>query len=119
MLVRNARHIPDIYERQRRVRRRLDPYELRVRAYALSDFDLDGGAEGDYDIVGGRDFGEVAVRAAVDVGDRDNVGAAGEGLQDVGCGCGAGGKGEGVASVFKGCDGFLEVVAGGALAISI
>ena len=40
-------------------------------------------------------------------------------MEDVGCGCGAGGEGKGVAGVLKGCDGFLEVVAGGALAIIV
>jgi hypothetical protein len=87
MLVRNARYIPNIHERERRVRRRLDPYELRVWADALCDVNFDGRAKGNEHVVGGSDFGEVAICAAVDVGDGDDVGAAGEGLQDVGCGC--------------------------------
>ena len=61
--------------------------------------------------MGSGDFGEVAVRAAVDIRYGDDVGARGEGLQDIGCGCRAGGEGKGVAGVIEGGDGFLEVVA--------
>lgn len=58
----------------------------------------------------GGDFGEVAMRAAVDVGDGDDVRTCGEGLQYCCCCGGAGGECEGVAGVFERCDGFFEVV---------
>lgn len=53
--------------------------------------------------VGGGDFGEVTVRAAVDVGDGDDMGARGEGLEDGG-GCGgAGREGESILCVLERC----------------
>jgi len=70
------------------------------------------------DAVCGGDLGEVAVGAAVHVGDGDNMGASGEGLQYY-CGRGgAGGEGEGVAGMFEGGNGFFEVVAGWKVSMS-
>ena len=52
----------------------LDPDEFRlVGAYEFLDVEFDARGEGDLDAVGGGDLGEVAVRAAVDIGDGDNV----------------------------------------------
>jgi hypothetical protein len=60
--------------------------------------------------VGGGHLGEVAVGATVDVRDRDNVRASGEGLEDVGSGCGARGEGQGILGVLESSDGLLKVV---------
>jgi hypothetical protein len=91
----------------------LDPDELGlVGADQVLDVQLDGRGEGDVHAVGGSDLGEVAVGAAVDIGDGDDVGAGGEGLEDVGGGCGAGGEGEGILGVLESSDGLLEVVTG-------
>ena len=60
----------------------------------------------------GGDLCEVAVRAAVDVGDGDDVRALGEGLKDCGSCCGSGGEGKSEAGVFKGGDGAFEIVSG-------
>ena len=58
------------------------------------------------------DLGEVAVRAAVDVRDGDDVRACGKGLQDVGGGRGAGTESECIPGVLECCDCAFEVVAG-------
>lgn len=60
------------------------------------------------------DLGEVAVRAAVDVGDGDDMRACGEGLQDVGGSGRAGAEGERIAGVLERCDCTFKVVAGNA-----
>lgn len=73
---------------------------------------LDGRGEGDVHAVGGSDLGEVTVGATVNIGDGDDVGAGGEGLEDVGGGCGAGGKGKRILGVLESSDGLLEVVTG-------
>jgi hypothetical protein len=67
MLMRNRRNLADIHQRQRGVRRRLDPDELCVGANELGNVDLDARAEGDFDIVCEGYLGEVAVRSSVDV----------------------------------------------------
>jgi hypothetical protein len=61
-------------------------------------------------VVRGGYLGEVAVRAAVDVGYGDDVRVCGEGLENVGCGGGAGAEGEGIAGVLEGGDGAFKVV---------
>lgn len=100
----------DVDEGERGVRGRLDPDELRLRADQRLDVDLDRGREGHADVVRGRDAGEVAVSAAVDIADGDDMGADGEGLEDDGRGGRAGAEGERIAAVLEGGDGLLEVV---------
>jgi len=116
VLVRDGSDGADIDEREGGVGGRFNPDQLRVRADQLLDVDLDRRAEGYFDIVRERDLGEVAVRAAVDIGDGDYVRARGERLQDVGCGGRAGAEGERIASVLERCDCAFEVVAAGVLA---
>lgn len=60
--------------------------------------------------MGGSDLGEVSVSAAINIGDRDDMRAGGEGLQNDSGGSGARGKGEGIAGVLERRDGFLEVI---------
>jgi hypothetical protein len=59
------------------------------------------------------DLCEVAVGAAVDIGNGDDVRAGRERLQDVGCGGRAGAVGERIVGVLERCDCAFEVVAGG------
>lgn len=114
VLVGNGGDLADVDEGQGRVRGRLDPDELGVGADQLNDVDLDGGREGDFDIVCQRDLGEVAVGAAVDVGDGDDVRAGSKRLQDVGSSGRAGAEGERIAGVLESCDCAFEVVTRGA-----
>jgi hypothetical protein len=100
VLVRDGRHFADVDERERRVRGRLDPDELGGGADQLGDVDFDARAEGHLDVVRKGDFGEVAMRAAVDVGHGNDVRAARERLKDVGGGCGARTEREGVPGMF-------------------
>lgn len=77
-----------IREFQSRITWCLDPNELSfARTDEFFDVDFDGGCECDGDAVCGGDLGEVAVCAAVDVRDGDDVGACGEGLEDCRCCC--------------------------------
>lgn len=111
VLVSNGRNGADVHEAQGRVGRGLDPDEPGlVGADQLGHVGLDGGREGDLDAVGGRDLGEVSVGAAVDVRDGDDVGAAGERLEDVGGGGRAGGEGERIAGVLEARNGGFKVV---------
>ena len=112
VLVRDGSDLADVDKGECWVGGRLDPDEFRVWADQLSDVDFDRRAEGDFDIVRECDLGEVAVRAAVDVRDGDDVRACGEGLQDVGGGRGAGTESECIPGVLEGCDCAFEVVAG-------
>lgn len=120
MLVSNGRNGADINEAQGRVGRGLDPDEPGlVRADQLGHVGLDGGREGDLDAVGGRDLGEVSVGAAVDVRDGDDVGAAGERLEDVGGGGRAGGEGERIAGVLEARNGGFKVVSAASVSLSV
>lgn len=103
----------DVDQAERRVAGGLDPDQPRVGGDVLGNVDLNLGREGDLDAVGLGDLREVAVGAAVDVRDGDDMAAGGQALQDDGSGGAAGGKGQGVASVLEGRDGSLEVVAVG------
>ena len=109
----------DVNEREGGIGGRFDPDEFGLWADEFGDIDFDGGGEGYFDAVCECDFGEVAVRAAVDVRDGDDMGAGGEGLEDCGGRGGAGGEGEGVAGVFEGGDGFFEVVPVGVCAATV
>jgi hypothetical protein len=69
MLMRNRSHFPNIYKRQRRVRRRLDPNELSIWTNKLDNVDFDAGTESNLDIVCKRYLGEVAVRSSIYIRD--------------------------------------------------
>ncbi|CRK35398.1 hypothetical protein BN1708_006723 [Verticillium longisporum] len=100
-------------ETEGRVRGRLDPDELGLRRDVGRDVDLNLGRESDLDAVGLGDLGEVAVGAAVDVRDGDDVRAGGQRLEDDGGGGAAGREGEGVLGLLERSDGRLKVVAVG------
>lgn len=110
MPVRNIRDFADIHQTQGRVRGRLNPNQFRVWFEDGFGADFEGWCKRDVYAVRSCDFGEVAMRAAIDVRDGNNVGTGGEGLQDYCCCRGAGGERERVAGVFEGSDGFFEVV---------
>jgi hypothetical protein len=60
--------------------------------------------------MGRSHLGEVSMGSSVDVTDGDDVRSSGKRLENYG-GCGAARReGERVASMFEGCNGFLEVV---------
>ncbi len=88
----------------------LDPDELGVLGDVCLDIDLNLWGEGDLDIVCLGDLGEVSVGSSVDVGDGDDMGACGEGLEDHSGGGRAGGEGESILGVLKRGNGLLEVV---------
>jgi hypothetical protein len=73
MLMGYSSHLPDVHERECGVRGRLDPDQFRLFSDQVCDIVADVRRERDMDIVGEGDFGEVAVRAAVDVGYGDDV----------------------------------------------
>lgn len=100
----------DVDEREGRVGRGFDPDEFGpVGLDHAGDVEFDGGRKGDLDAVGRGDFGEVAMRAAVDVGDGNDMASGSETLEDNGSGGGARGKGESVFGLFEGGNGRLKV----------
>ena len=83
MLVGDGGDGADVDEAQGGVAGAFDPDKLGlVGADEVGDVDLDAGRKGHLDAVGGGDFGEVSMGAAVDVRDGDDVGALGQRLQD-------------------------------------
>ena len=110
MLVSDAGDLPYVDECQCGIGRRLDPNQLCRWADQLCDVNLDAGTESHFDIVCSCDFGEVAMRAAIDIRDGDDVGASGERLQDRSGRCGTRGEGEGETGVLESCDGALEII---------
>ena len=109
--VRHRSDIADIDQPESRVAGALDPDQLRLlRADELGDVELDAGRERHLDAVGSGHFGEIAVRAAIDVRNRHHMRARGKGLQDQRCGGGTGGEGEGKSGMLERGDGLLEVV---------
>lgn len=113
MSVRDRGHLANVDQAQGRVRRTLDPDQLRVvRTDELLDVDLNGRREGNVHAVGGRDLGEIPVCAAVDIRHGDDVRSGREGLQDGRCRCGPGREGEGVFRMFQRGDGLFEVISG-------
>ena len=119
VLVGEGRNLADVDELQGGVRGRLDPDELRVGLDQLLHVELDGRRKRDLDIVRQGDLCEVAVGAAVDIGDGDDVRAGGERLQDVGCGGRAGAVGERIVGVLERCDCAFKVVAGGGVSAAL
>lgn len=63
----------NVDETESRVARGLDPDKLGLRGNMCADINLDLRSESDLDTVSLGDLGEVAMGAAVDVGDRDDV----------------------------------------------
>lgn len=120
MAMRDISNGANIHQTEGRVRRGLDPDELGlVGADQILDMQLDAGREGHLDAVGGSHLGEVSVSSAVHIGDRDDMGASGERLEDVCGGSRAGGEGKGILSVFEGCNSLLEVIPGAVLAFAV
>ena len=110
MLMRYCRDSPYINQFQRRIARSLDPYQFRlVRPYLTCYIEFDTWGECDLHTMGCSHLGEISVCAAVDIGDGDDMGACGEGLEDDGCGCGAGGESEGVFGLLESCYSCFEV----------
>lgn len=111
----------DIDEGQGGVAGGFDPHQLGVRVMLekRAQVDLNVAGEGGGDAVGGRNLGEVAVGAAVDIGDRDDVGASGERLQGGSHSGQTGRKGERILSVLERRDRMLKVVAVGVRAASV
>lgn len=111
MPVRNSSNGADIHQAQSRVAGRLNPDQLRlVGTDQVLNIQLDRRREGDVHAVGSGDLGEIAMGAAIDIRDGNDVRAGGEGLQDDSS-CGrAGGESQGVAGVLKCSDSFLEIV---------
>lgn len=99
----------DVDKRESGVGRSLDPDELGLGLDQGLDVDFDAGSEGDLDAVGGGDLCEVAVGATVDVRDRDNMAASGEGLEDDSSGGRARRESQGVFSSLKGGNAVFEV----------
>ena len=119
VLVGEGRNLADVDELQGGVRGRLNPDELGVGLDQLLHVQLDRRRESDLDIVRQGDLCEVAVGAAVDIGDGDDVRAGCERLQDVGCGGRARAVGERIVGVLERCDCAFEVVAGGGVSAAL
>lgn len=106
----------DIDQAEGRVGRSFDPDELSlIRTDQVLDVKLNGRREGDMDTVSGGNLGEVAVGTTVDIGDRNDVRARGQRLQDDGGGGRAGGESKGVLGILESGNGLLEVVTGNIL----
>jgi hypothetical protein len=95
----------------------LDPDELGLRTDEVLDVKLNGRREGHLNAVGGGDLGEVAVGTTVDIGDRDNVGSRGQGLQDNGSGGRARRESKGILGVLESGNRLLKVVTANKLVI--
>lgn len=115
VLVGKVGNSPDIHQAKSRVRGGLDPNELGLGADQLLHIHLNAGGEGDVDTVRRSNLGEVSVGTAVNIGDRNDVGASSKGLEDIGSSGGAGGEGQSVLGVLESCDGLLEVITAGVL----
>ena len=103
--------VPNVNQAQRRIARAFDPYQLGfVRADEPGHVDFDAGRESNLNAMGCSNLGEVAMRTAVDVGNRHNVRALRERLENQGGGGRAGGKGEGEAGMFQRSDCLFEII---------
>ncbi len=105
--------LADVDQTQGRVTRAFDPDKAGIFTDVLRNANFNLGGKGYLDSVGLGDLSEVAVGAAVDVGDGDDVGASSEALEDIGSGCRAGGLCKGIAGMLKGGNSRLEVSAVG------
>lgn len=103
-------HGADVDEPQRRVGRRLDPDDPRIRLDVFGQVELDLGRERDVDAVRERHLREVPVRAAVDVRDAQDVRPRRQRLHDEGRCRRARGQSDGILGVLYGGHGPLEVV---------
>lgn len=88
----------------------LDPDELGLWSDVLGEVDLDLWGEGHLDVVCLGDLGEVSVGSSVDVGNRDNVGACSQRLEDYSGGGGSRRESKSILGVLKSGDSSLEVV---------
>lgn len=97
--------VPNVHQAQSRIARAFDPDQLGlVRADEPGHVDLNARREGNLDAMGCRDLGEVAMRPAVDIGDRHDVRTLRERLENQGGRRRAGRKGEGEAGMFQRSD---------------
>lgn len=111
MAVGDLRNSLDIDQAEGGVGGSFDPDELSfIGADKILNVKLNGSGESHMDAVGCSDLGEVSVGTAVDIGDRDDVGARGEGLQDDSGGGRAGRESKGVLGVLESGNGLFEVV---------
>jgi hypothetical protein len=110
VLVGNVGNSPDIHQAESRVGGGLDPDELGLGADQLLHVQLNGGGEGDLDTVRRSNLGEVSVGTAVNIGDRNDMGASSKGLENVGRSGGAGGEGQSVLGMLESCNGLLKVI---------
>lgn len=99
----------DVDEAQGGIGRCLDPDELGGIGNVLANVDFDLRSEGDLDAVGFCDLGKVAMCAAIDIGDGDNMGASGQALKNDGGGGRPGRKGQGVLGMLDSRDGLFKV----------
>lgn len=111
MLMCHCRHGSYIHQAERRIAGRLDPYELRL-IWPNKSFDISNyaGRKVDCYTMCVCNLCEIAMGAAVNIGDGDDVGSLGEGLEDCSGGSGTGGESEGVFSMLEGRYCFFEVV---------
>lgn len=81
MTMRHRGYFADIHQAQGGIARTLDPDQFRlIRPNQFGNVDLNAGGKCYLHAMRRGDFGEVAVRAAIDVGDGDNVRALGQRL---------------------------------------
>lgn len=107
----DLRNSLDIDQAEGRVGGGFDPDELSlIGADKILNVNRNARRESHMDAVGCGDLGEVSVGTSVDIGDGDDVGARGEGLQDDSGGGRAGGESKGVLGVLESGNGLLKVV---------
>lgn len=83
MAMRHCCHFSDINQAQRRVTGAFDPDEFGlIRSNELGDINFNTRGESDLNAMSSSHFGEVAMRAAVDIGDGNDVRALCEGLKN-------------------------------------
>lgn len=101
----------DIDEGESWVRWGLDPDQLGAALLDQRlDIDLNVSSEGNLNIVGVSNLGEVSVGSSVNVRNGDNVGVEWEGLEDHSGGSGSGGKGQSVLGSLERGHGILKLV---------
>lgn len=101
MPVGHSRNLCNVHHSHCRVRRRLDPDQLGVIwSNQFLHVQFNAGRERHVNAVSCRNLGEVPVCPPIDIGNRNDVCALGEGLKDSSGGGGAGGEGKGIFCLF-------------------
>ena len=111
MLMCHTSNLPNIHQTQCRIARTFYPYQFCLSGtYHLCDVKFDAWGKRYLDAMCGGDFGKVTMRATIHVGNRDDVGALSQGLEDCCGGSASGRERESVFGMFEGRYCFLKMI---------